>query len=142
VIERRGNNVHLSDRNHNSYSPIRTLVLRSGVVLRPNIANRGHLSAGQTDRERGVVCLGQKDDRQYQNYHRVLNRAKWSSFTASKILLGLLVGAFVAAGVPVIIGADETLERRKGEKIKDKSVFRDALRSSKKYTVHSFGLRC
>jgi hypothetical protein len=88
-----------------------------------------------------LYVLGQKDDRQYQNYHRVLNRAKWSSFTASKILLGLLVAAFVAAGVPVIIGADETLERRKGEQIKDKSVFRDAVRSSKKYTVHSFGLR-
>jgi hypothetical protein len=88
-----------------------------------------------------LYVLGQKDDRQYQNYHRVLNRAKWSSFTASRILLGLLVVAFVAAGVPVIIGADETLERRKGEQIKDKSVFRDAVRSSKKYTVHSFGLR-
>jgi hypothetical protein len=88
-----------------------------------------------------LYVLGQKDDRQYQNYHRVLNRAKWSSFTASKILLGLLVGAFVTGGVPVIIGADETLERRKGEKIKNKSVFRDAVRSSKKYTVHSFGLR-
>ena len=88
-----------------------------------------------------LYVLGQKDDRQYQTYHRVLNRAKWSSFTASRILLGLLVAAFVAAGVPVIIGADETLERRKGEQIKDKSVFRDAVRSSKKYTVHSFGLR-
>jgi len=88
-----------------------------------------------------LYVLGQKDDGQYQNYHRVLNRAKWSSLTASKILLGLLVGAFVAGGMPVIIGADETLERRKGEKIKDKSVFRDAVRSSKKYTVHSFGLR-
>lgn len=88
-----------------------------------------------------LYVLGQKDDRQYQNYHRVLNRAKWSSFTASRILLGLLVAAFVATGVPVIIGADETLERRKGEQIKDKSVFRDAVRSSKKYTVHSFGLR-
>lgn len=88
-----------------------------------------------------LYVLGQKDDAQYQNYHRVLNRAKWSSFTASKILLGLLVGAFVAAGAPVVIGADETLEKRKGEKIKNKSVFRDAVRSSKKYTVHSFGLR-
>jgi hypothetical protein len=88
-----------------------------------------------------LTVLGQKDDAQYQNYHRVLNRAKWSSFTASKILLGLLVAAFVAAGAAVIIGADETWERRKGEKIKDKSVFRDAVRSSKKYTVHSFGLR-
>jgi hypothetical protein len=88
-----------------------------------------------------LYTLGQKDDPQYQNYHRVLNRAKWSSFKASQILLGLLVTAFVIIGVPLVIGADETLERRKGEKIKNKSVFRDAVRSSKKYTVHSFGLR-
>ncbi len=88
-----------------------------------------------------LYVLGQKDDEQYQNYHRVLNRAKWSSLKGSKILLGLLVGAFVGVGVPVVIGADETLERRKGERIKHKSVFRDAVRSSKKYTVHSFGLR-
>lgn len=88
-----------------------------------------------------LYVLGQKDDAQYQNYHRVLNRAEWSSFSGSKILLGLLVAAFIAVGGSVIIGADETLERRQGEKIKNKSVFRDAVRSSKKYTVHSFGLR-
>ena len=61
--------------------------------------------------------------------------------TGSKILLGLLVKAFVAAHVPIILGVDETLERRKGEKIKQNGVFRDAVRSSKKYLVHSFGLR-
>ncbi len=106
-------------------------ILLIGAILAPG---KGTVSAV-------LYVLGQKDDAQYQNYHRVLNRAKWSSFAASKILLGMLVGAFVAAGVLMVIGADETLERRKGEQIKNKSVFRDAVRSSKKYTVHSFGLR-
>jgi hypothetical protein len=85
--------------------------------------------------------VGLSEERQYQRYHRVLNRAVWSSLQVSQILLGLLVTAFVAVGVPVVIAADETLERRKGNKIKAKSVFRDAVRSSKKHTVTSYGLR-
>lgn len=85
--------------------------------------------------------MGQQDDAQYQNYHRVLSRAKWSGLLVSRILLGLLVAGFVSSGVPLIIGVDETLERRKGAKIKAKGVFRDAARSSQKYTVYSFGLR-
>ena len=88
-----------------------------------------------------LTVMGLKDDPQYQNYHRVLNRAKWCGLTASKILIGLLVQAFVPADAPIVLGVDETLERRKGDQIKQKSVFRDAARSSKKYTVHSFGLR-
>src|SRR3989304_4127219 len=85
--------------------------------------------------------MGLSQGKQFQNFHRVLNRAHWSALTASKILLGLLVAAFWTAGAPLIIGADETLERRQGKHIKAKSVFRDAVRSSKKHTVYSFGLR-
>jgi hypothetical protein len=85
--------------------------------------------------------LGLSEDRQYQRYHRVLNRAVWSGLQVSQILLGLLVIAFVPPGWPVIVAADETLERRQGNKIKTKSVFRDAARSSKKHKVTSYGLR-
>ena len=85
--------------------------------------------------------MGLQDDAQFQNYHRVLNRAKWSGLELSKILLGLLVVAFATLDVPLIIGADDTIERRKGKKIKEKGVFRDPVRSSHKYTVHVFGLR-
>lgn len=85
--------------------------------------------------------MGLSEEKQYQNYHRVLNRAVWSSLEVSQILLGLLVSAFVAAGVPLVVAADETLERRKGEQIADKGVYRDAARSSRKHLVTSFGLR-
>jgi hypothetical protein len=85
--------------------------------------------------------MGLKDEKQYQNYHRVLNRAKWSSLQASRILLGILVMGLVNVGVPVVVAADETLERRWGSKIKEKGIFRDAVRSSKRYTVYSSGLR-
>lgn len=85
--------------------------------------------------------MGLQDDAQFQNYHRVLNRAKWSGLAVSKILFGLLVAAFSVSGVPLVIGADDTIERRKGGKINEKGVFRDPVRSSHKYTVHVFGLR-
>jgi DDE superfamily endonuclease len=85
--------------------------------------------------------MGLSDERQFQTYHRVLNRATWSGLRLSQILLGLLIAAFLAAGAPLIIAADETLERRKGRKIKQKGAFRDAVRSSKTRTVTSFGLR-
>ena len=89
-----------------------------------------------------ILCaVGLSQDKQFQNYHRVLNRAQWSSLRAAKILLGLLVQTFVASGGVVVIGADETLERRRGAKIWGLGCFRDAARSSRGNKVKSFGLR-
>ena len=99
------------------------------------------LAPGKRTVTAALRVLGLKDDKQYQNYHRVLNRAKWSGLQVSQILLGLLVATFISAGVPLIIGADETLERRRGANIKAKGIFRDAVRSSHKYTNYSSGLR-
>ncbi len=76
----------------------------------------------------------------FQSYHRVLNRAVWSSLAVSRVLLGLLVATFVPTG-PVILGIDETLERRWGKKIAAKGVYRDAVRSSKEFFVKCSGLR-
>src|SRR5215210_1450516 len=85
--------------------------------------------------------LGLQDDRPFGNYHRVLNRARWSSRTVSRILLGLLVRAFVAAGAAVIVGLDDTIERRRGAKIAAKGIYRDPVRSSKGHFVKASGLR-
>src|SRR5262245_7991154 len=43
----------------------------------------------------------------FQAYHRILNRARWSSLGVSRILFGLLVGTFAPRG-PLVIGLDET----------------------------------
>jgi hypothetical protein len=99
------------------------------------------VSPGKRTVTAALRVLGLKDDKQFQNYHRVLNRAKWSSLQVSRILLGLLVAALSSAGVPLVMGADETLERRRGKHIKAKGIFRDAVRSSHKYTNYSSGLR-
>lgn len=85
--------------------------------------------------------MGLKAEKQYQNYHRVLNRVRWSSFALSQILLGMLVAAFVAGTGPVVLGADETLERLWGLKIKARSIFHDSKRSSHHYPNFMTGLR-
>src|SRR5829696_7521708 len=61
-----------------------------------------------------VMGLGQTE--QFQRYHRVLNRATWSSREASRVMLGLLVKTFVPSSGPLVIGVDETLERRLGKR--------------------------
>lgn len=86
-----------------------------------------------------VVGLGQ--EHQFQNYHRVLNRAVWSSRGLSEQLLGWLVAALVPADARVVLGADETLERRRGAHIAGLGCFRDAARSTAKHKVKSMGLR-
>jgi hypothetical protein len=78
---------------------------------------------------------------QYQRYHRVLNRAVWSSREASRVLLGLLVKTFLSEGEPLVIGLDETLERRWGAKIAAKGIYRDPVRSSHGHFVKASGLR-
>jgi hypothetical protein len=84
--------------------------------------------------------MGMSDDKHFQNYHRVLNRAVWSSLAASQILLGLLVVAFVPVGV-IVLGLDDTIERRWGAKIKARGIYRDPVRSSHSHTVKASGLR-
>jgi hypothetical protein len=76
----------------------------------------------------------------FQRYHRVLNRDVWSSLQLSRILLRLLIAAFVPAG-PLVVGIDGTIERRRGAKIKAASIYRDPVRSSHSHLVKVNGLR-
>jgi hypothetical protein len=85
--------------------------------------------------------MGLSQERQFQNYHRVLNRAKWSSRNLSRILLRLLVRAFVPLDQPVVLGLDDHIERRRGAKIAARGIYRDAVRSSKSFFVKTSGLR-
>jgi hypothetical protein len=84
--------------------------------------------------------MGLSQERQFQAYHRVLNRARWSSLAVARVLLGLVVRTFAPTG-PVVIGIDDTLERRRGEKIKAKGIYRDPVRSSRSHMVKASGLR-
>jgi hypothetical protein len=70
----------------------------------------------------------------------VLHRARWSSHALSQTLLQLVVTTFVPSG-PIVIGGDETIERRRGAKIKAKGIYRDPVRSSHSHFVKTSGVR-
>jgi DDE superfamily endonuclease len=106
-------------------------VLLIGAILAP----------GKRTVTAALRVMGLSDERQFQNYHRVLNRATWSSHALSRILLGLLLRAFVPADAPVVLGLDDHIERRRGAKIAAKGIYRDAVRSSKSFFVKTSGLR-
>lgn len=85
--------------------------------------------------------MGLATARHFTNYHRVLNRATWSALQGSRILLGLLITLLVPPGATIVLGADDTVERRGGRKIGAKGCYRDAVRSTKKHVIRCFGLK-
>lgn len=85
--------------------------------------------------------MGSHQERQFQNYHRVLNRAAWSSRALSRLLLRLLIQIFVPEDAPLVVGIDEITPRRRGAKIAAKGIYRDPVRSSKEFFVKTSGLR-
>jgi DDE superfamily endonuclease len=85
-----------------------------------------------------VMGLGQS--KQFSRYHRVLNCAKWSGREVARVLLDLLVGVLAPDG-PLVVGVDETLERRWGKKIAAKGIYRDPVRSSHEHFVKASALR-
>ena len=92
---------------------------------------------------RTVCCalraMGLDQEKRFHRYHRVLSRASWSSRGVSRLLLGLLIEAFVPEGSPLVVGIDETLERRYGRKISARGVCRDPVRSTHDTFVKSSG---
>jgi len=84
--------------------------------------------------------MGLSQEKHFQNYHRVLNRAVWSSLEISHCLLTLLIATFAPVG-ELVMGIDDTIERRRGEKIKARGIYRDPVRSSHSHFVKASGLR-
>lgn len=107
------------------------LVLTCGTILAP----------GRRTVTAALRMMGLGEDKHFTNYHRVLNRNRWSPWVVSKILLGLIILIFLPPGVPLILAIDETLERRRGKRIKYKGWFRDPILSTKEHVVKSLGIR-
>jgi hypothetical protein len=106
-------------------------VLLAGAILAP----------GARTVSSALRAMGLDQEKRFHRYHRVLSRASWSSRKVSRVLLGLLVEAFVPEGSPLVVGIDETLERRWGKKISARGVYRDPVRSTHENFVKSSGLR-
>jgi hypothetical protein len=106
------------------------LVLVTGAIVTPQ---RRTVAAA-------LRATGHHHDRGFSRYHRVLSRARWSGLAVSRTLLRSLVATFAPTG-PLVVGIDETIERRRGGKIAAKGIYRDPVRSSHGHFVKASGLR-
>lgn len=105
-------------------------VLVTGAILAP----------GRRTVASALRVMGRSRLPTFQNYHRVLNRARWSARRAAQILLRMLIEGFQEEG-SLVFGLDDTIERRRGAKIKAKGIYRDPVRSSHGHFVKASGLR-
>src|SRR5215213_9006797 len=106
------------------------LILVAGVVLAP----------GRRTVTGALRVMGLDQGAGFAVDHRVLSLGRWSSRAVAHRLLLLLVAALVPEG-PVVIGLDDTIERRWGGKIKGRGIYRDPVRSSHGHFVKASGLR-
>jgi hypothetical protein len=105
-------------------------LLLMGAVLMPGVRTVASV----------LRVLGLAQNPHFVNFHRVLSRAVWSPRTAAHVLLGLLVRTFVPEG-PIVLGVDDTIERRRGQRIAARGIYRDPVRSSRSHFVKASGLR-
>ena len=108
----------------------RAQVLLIGAMLTP----------GQRTGASVLGVMGLSGERGFKNYHRVLSRAHWSGLAPSRVVLGLLVKSFARQG-PLVMGLEDTIERRWGRKIAARGIYQDPVRSSRGHFVKTSGLR-
>ncbi len=108
----------------------RVLVLVAGAVLAP----------GKRTVSQALRVMGLAERPGFGRYHDVLSRARWNGRAVARILLAQVLDAFLPAG-EVVIGVDDTIERRWGPKIKARGIYRDPVRSSRGHFVRASGLR-
>jgi hypothetical protein len=106
-------------------------VLLVGAVLAP----------GKRTVTAALRIMSLSSDASFARYHHVLNRAVWSPRQVAQRLLMVLLHHLDSGPGPLVFGIDETLERRRGERIAAKGIYRDSVRSSKSHFVKASGLR-
>jgi hypothetical protein len=106
------------------------LVLVAGAVLAP----------GKRTVTQALRVMGLSDEPGFSRYHEVLNRARWDARALARRLLLHVLDRLLPAG-PVVIGIDDTIERRWGARISARGIYRDPVRSSKGHFVKTSGLR-
>jgi DDE superfamily endonuclease len=122
---------HPTGYDDTAFDSLRATILKTRLAKRPSsLDGRFSAAPGRRTVSSALRAMGLDQHKRFHRYHRVLSHASWSSLKASRVLLGLLVEMFVADGDPLIVGIDETLQRRWGKKIAAKGVYRDPVRST------------
>jgi hypothetical protein len=102
----------------------------TGAVLAPRQAHRYQV----------LRVMGLADEPSFRRYHEVLSRARWDARAVARRLLLYIIDRLLPDG-EVVIGVDDTVERRWGTRIKARGIYRDPVRSSKGHFVKTSGLR-
>jgi hypothetical protein len=103
------------------------LVLVAGAVLAP-----GKRTVSQALRVMGLA--------ERPGFARYLSRARWNGRAVARTLLAQVLDTFLPTG-EVVVGVDDTIERRWGAKITARGIYRDPVRSSRGHFVRASGLR-
>jgi hypothetical protein len=106
------------------------LVLVAGAILAP----------GKRSVSAALRVMGLGSAAGFAPYHHVLSQARWSSRAVAPKLLAMIMEAFLPNG-PVLIGMDYTIERRWGQKIAARGIYRDPARSTHGHFLKASGLR-
>ena len=106
------------------------LVLVAGAVLTP----------GKRTVSAALRIMGLSEARDFALYHHVLSQARWDSRGIARKLLTMILDRFLPAGA-LVIGIDDTIERRWGARIAARGIYRDPVRSSHGHFVKASGLR-
>ena len=107
------------------------LILLWGTILAP----------GRRTVAAALRVMGLSTEKHFSNYHRVLNRDRWSPWLLSQLLFDLLLRYLQPADQPILLLIDETIERRRGNQIRYKGWFRDPVRSSGRFLTAVLGIR-
>jgi hypothetical protein len=108
----------------------RILVLVAGAVLAP----------GKRTVTQVLRVMGLADAPSFRRYHEVLSRARWDEQAVARRLLHYIIERLLPDG-EVVVGIDDTIERRWGARINARGIYRDPVRSSKGHFVKTSGLR-
>jgi len=84
--------------------------------------------------------MGLSAERRGTHSHRVLNRAVWSARHGSRRRLGRWLTLRVPPAATMVLGADDTVERRSGRQSRATGCDRDAVRASHTQVSRCFGL--
>jgi hypothetical protein len=98
------------------------------------------LCQGRHTVSRVLQVMGLGQEQHYGNYYRMRSRVGWSGLAGAQTLLALFIVALVGSQT-VVIGIDETLERRWGKRIWGLGIDRDGVKSSHKHVIKSSGVR-
>ena len=120
--------------------PFRTAFTESTWRHASVLAMGALLAPGKRTVSSCLRITGNAECKSFSSFHQVLNRAQWEPSELSRILLQLLATNLVEEE-PIVVGLDDTIERRWGPKIDARGSYRDPVRSSRGHFVKTSGLR-